>query len=207
MCDAKQGLDSNMRFQIKDHYFKKAKKDNYLARSAYKLEEIDKKFSILKPGQHVLDLGYYPGSWIQYTARKIGTSGQILGVDLKGVNPKLGSLKNVELIGSPIEEIPPEVISNKGPFDIVLSDMAPNTCGIKMVDQARSMNLTEMVFSTLRDVLSNGGSVVIKVFDCHECRDFFKEIKDDFDKITFFRPKSTRDTSKEVFVICSGFKL
>jgi 23S rRNA (uridine2552-2'-O)-methyltransferase len=78
-----------MTFKVKDHFYKKAKEENYLARSIYKLEEIDDKYKVIKVGDNVLDLGYYPGSWIQYTAKKIGPNGKVIGIDIKPVNNKL----------------------------------------------------------------------------------------------------------------------
>ena len=94
-----------MKFKVKDHYFKKAKKENFLARSVYKLEEIDAKHRVLKKGDKVLDLGYYPGSWIQYSAQKVGESGKIVGVDIQEINPKLNLLNNVKLFQKSIFDI------------------------------------------------------------------------------------------------------
>ena len=133
-----------MSFKVKDHYFKKAKKNNYVARSVFKLEEIDKKFRILKKNMHILDLGYHPGSWIQYTSPIIGSNGHIYGIDLKPPNEKLNqSFKNITLLQMDISHIEP--FWNK-PLDAILSDMAPDTSGIKSVDQQNSLNLIEQVF-------------------------------------------------------------
>jgi 23S rRNA (uridine2552-2'-O)-methyltransferase len=196
-----------MVFKVKDYYFNKAKKENFLARSVYKLEEIDKKYRVLKKGNLVLDLGYSPGSWIQYTSAIIGKEGSVVGVDLKEINTQLQSLQNVKLFKKDIFDI--NDLSNLGvdrPFDVVLSDMAPDTIGIKTVDQIRSLDLVEKVFKLLPIFLKKGGNFVIKVFDSHEAQVFLKDNKNLFKELKYFKPKSTRSISKEFFVIGKGFQ-
>ena len=196
-----------MGFKVKDHYFEKAKKENYLARSIYKLEEIDKKFKVLNAGDHVLDLGYFPGSWIQYTAKKVGEKGKVVGIDIQAVNPKLEKLNNVTVFEKDINDV--QDLNELGvdrQFDVVVSDMAPSTTGIKSVDQIRSLNLVEMVFYHLPKTLKNNGNVVIKVFDGHEAQMFLKDQKKNFQKFQYLKPKSTRSVSKEFFVIGLGYK-
>jgi 23S rRNA (uridine2552-2'-O)-methyltransferase len=193
-----------MGFKVKDHYFNKAKKEQYLARSVYKLEEIDKKFKVLKKKDLVLDLGYYPGSWVQY-AHKIAKS--VIGVDIKEVNKKILNLNNVTLFQKDAFEI--EDISELGVdsmFDVILSDMAPDTTGIKSVDQDRSLALVEKVFGVLPTFLKKGGNLVIKVFDGNDAQIFLKSNKKLFETFNYFRPKSTRSVSKEFFVIGKGYK-
>jgi 23S rRNA (uridine2552-2'-O)-methyltransferase len=194
-------------FKVKDYYFQKAKKENFLARSIYKLEEIDKKFKILKPGDKVLDLGYHPGSWVQYCAEVVGPSGLVVGIDIKEVNKKLLSLKNVRVLQKDIFDVQaPEDLGIEEKVDTVLSDMAPNTTGIKSVDQDRSLNLVEAVFEFLPKVLQPGGNFVIKVFDSSQAQSFLKAQKTKFDRYEFLKPKSTRSVSKEFFVIGKGYK-
>lgn len=196
-----------MTFKIKDHYFKKAKKEKFLARSIYKLEEIDQKFKVIKQGDHVLDLGYYPGSWMQYISNKVGDHGQALGIDIKEVNKTLLSIKNVRLLKKDIFSIESlSEIEVSAPFQVVCSDMAPNTTGIRSVDQDRSLNLVEKVFSMLPIFLKKDGNLVIKVFDSHSAQVFLKEQKPLFKNLQYLKPKSTRSVSKEFFVIGIGFK-
>lgn len=196
-----------MGFKVKDHYFNKAKKENYFARSIYKLEEIDKKYSILKEGDQVLDLGYYPGSWIQYTSKKVGELGSVTGIDIKPVNKKIEALPNVKVFEKDINDV--KDLSELGatkPYDALVSDMAPNTTGIKSVDQARSLQLVEMVFYHLPAFLKDGGNFVIKVFDSNDAQVYLKQQKHLFENYHFLKPKSTRSVSKEFFVIGKGFK-
>ncbi|MBT4790108.1 MAG: RlmE family RNA methyltransferase [Halobacteriovoraceae bacterium] len=196
-----------MGFKVKDHYYNKAKKDNYFARSVYKLEEIDLKYKILAKGDCVLDLGYHPGSWTQYASKLVGDEGQVIGIDIREVNIKLTGIANVTVYQKDINDVKSLSefkVSDK--FDAIISDMAPNTTGIKSVDQTRSLQLVEMVFYHLPNFLKDGGNFVIKVFDSHEAQKFLKEQKSLFENFHFLKPKSTRSVSKEFFVIGCGYK-
>lgn len=195
-----------MKFKVKDHYFNKAKKENFLARSIYKLEEIDQKYSIIKAGDKVVDLGYHPGSWIQYTSQAISESGQVIGIDIRPLNKKLAHLKNVKLLEMSIFDVSqPSDIGADGFFDVVLSDMAPNTTGIRSVDQDRSLALVEKIFEILPIFLKENGNLVIKVFDSQSAQDYLKSQKHLFEKLNFLKPKSTRSVSKEFFVIGKNY--
>lgn len=196
-----------MTFKVKDHFFHKAKKENFLARSVYKLEEIDERFKILKKDDQVIDLGYHPGSWIQYTSQKVGVNGTVIGADVRDINTKLSNLKNVRVYQKDVLTIESmEELGVSSQFDVVLSDMAPNTTGIPSVDQARSLNLVEMVFFLLPKFLKPGGHVVVKVFESNEAQLFLKEQKKNFSEFHYLRPKSTRSVSKEYFVIGKNFR-
>tara|TARA_Y100001936_G_scaffold250709_1_gene304232 strand:- start:3947 stop:4540 length:594 start_codon:yes stop_codon:yes gene_type:complete len=196
-----------MSFKVKDHYFNKAKKENFVARSIYKLEEIDNKYKVIAKGDHVFDLGYYPGSWIQYTSRKVGNDGRVIGIDIKEVNDKINKIPNVEVFHKDINDLQTlEELGTDRAFDVVVSDMAPNTTGIKSVDQARSLNLVEMVFFHLPKLLREGGNFVIKVFDSNDAQTFLKQQRSMFKEFSYLKPKSTRSVSKEFFVIGKGFK-
>lgn len=196
-----------MTFKVKDHYFNKAKKENFLARSIYKLEEIDQRYKVIKKGESVLDLGYHPGSWIQYTSQKVGEAGKIIGIDIKEINTRLTHLPNVSLFQKDIFDV--HNLSDLGvekAFNTVLSDMAPNTTGIKSLDQDRSLNLIEAIFTLLPKFLSYNGNTVMKVFDSHSAQVFLKEQKKLFSEFHYLKPKSTRSVSKEFFVIGKGYK-
>ncbi len=196
-----------MGFKVKDHFYKKAKEDNFLARSVYKLEEIDSRYHVIHKDDLVLDLGYFPGSWIQYTAKKVGENGQVIGIDIKPVDNRLTNLNNVNVYQKDINDIKElsEVGLNRQ-VDVLLSDMAPNTTGMQSVDQLRSLNLVEMVFFHAPKFLRHGGNLVIKVFESQQAQDYLKEQKSRFLEYNFLRPKSTRSVSKEYFVIAKGFK-
>ena len=196
-----------MTFKVKDYYFHKAKKENFLARSIYKLEEVDQKYKILKKDDLVIDLGYHPGSWIQYTSKKIGDKGLVIGCDIRDINKALLPIKNVRVFQKDVLTIESmEELGVSEQFDVVLSDMAPNTTGIKTVDQDRSLMLVEMVFSLLPKFLKPNGNMVVKVFDSHQAQMFLKDQKKMFNEFHYLKPKSTRSVSKEFFVIGKGFR-
>ena len=196
-----------MTFKVKDHFFHKAKKENFLARSVYKLEEIDERFKVLKKNDNVIDLGYHPGSWIQYTSKKIEPNGVVIGADVRDINKTLLNIKNVRLFQKDVLTIESmEELGVSDQFNVVLSDMAPNTTGIQSVDQVRSLNLVEMVFFLLPKFLKPGGNVVVKVFESNEAQLFLKEQKKHFTEFHYLRPKSTRSVSKEYFVIGKNFR-
>lgn len=191
-----------MTYNPRDHYFKKAKQNNFVARSIFKLEEIDQKFKILKPKQTVLDLGASPGSWSQYCSKKIGNEGRILGVDLKQVTVKL---PNAVFIQADLRDLSLESIFKEHgfqpPFDLVISDMAPNTTGIRMTDQARSFELCELAFQISQKFLKKDGHFVCKLFHSDDFSKLRDMIKADFKQFHAVKPDSTRKISKEIFLV------
>ena len=155
----------------------------------------------------VVDFRYHPGSWIQYTSKIIGDDGLVVGIDVRDVNKKLSGIKNVRVYQMDIFNVHDlKQLGVDGPFDVVLSDMAPNTTGIKSLDQDRSLNLVESVFGLLPKFLRPGGHFVIKVFDSQFARNYLKNQKSLFNEFHFLKPKSTRSVSKEFFVIGKNFK-
>jgi 23S rRNA (uridine2552-2'-O)-methyltransferase len=191
-----------MTYNPRDHYFKKAKQENFAARSVFKLEEIDKKFRLFKPGQKVLDLGASPGSWSQYSSKMVGETGHVLGVDLSPVTVKL---KNAVFIQADLRDLNlEEIFKEHGfepPFDLVLSDMAPKTTGIRMTDQARSMELCELALDVARRFLKKDGHFVCKLFHSDDFAKLRNEIKNSFQKFEAVKPDSTRKISKEIFLV------
>lgn len=191
-----------MSYNPKDHYFKKAKANNFAARSVFKLEEIDHKLKIFKPGQLILDLGASPGSWSQYASQKVGSNGRVLGVDLSPVTVKLA---NATFIQADLRDLNLEsVFAEHGfppPFDIVMSDMAPKTTGIRMTDQARSMELCELALDVARKFGRPGGHFVCKLFHSDDFQKLREEIKKSYDKFEAIKPDSTRKISKEIFLV------
>lgn len=191
-----------MTYNPKDHYYRKAKEQNFAARSVFKLEEIDQKFKILKNVNTVFDLGASPGSWSQYCSQKMGPQGRVLGVDLSPVNV---SLKNAVFIQADLRDLNLEnVFVEHGftpPFDLVISDMAPKTTGIRMTDQARSVELVELAITTADKYLRPGGNFVAKLFHSEDFTKLRDEIKKKYEKFEAMKPDSTRKISKEIFLI------
>lgn len=191
-----------MTYNPRDHYFRKAKQENFAARSVFKLEEIDKKYKLFKPGQTVLDLGASPGSWSQYASQKVGEKGRVLGVDLSPVTVKM---QNAVFIQADLRDLNlEEIFKEHGfepPFDLVLSDMAPKTTGIRMTDQARSMELCELALDVARRFLKKDGHFVCKLFHSDDFTKLRDEIKKSFQKFEAVKPDSTRKISKEIFLV------
>lgn len=191
-----------MAYNPRDSYFKKAKEQGFAARSIFKLEEIDQKFRILRSGQTVLDLGAAPGSWSQFVSKKVGPSGRVLGVDLSPVTVKL---PNAVFIQADLRDLQlADVFAEHGfvpPFDLVISDMAPKTTGIRITDQARSLELCELALDVARRFLKKDGHFVCKLFHSDEFTQLRDAIKADFRKFEAVRPDSTRKISKEIFLV------
>lgn len=196
------GNTSRMSYNPKDHYFKKAKEQNFAARSVFKLEEIDQKFKIIHPHQKILDLGAAPGSWSQYCSKKIGPTGRILGIDLSTIEI---NLKNAVFVQADLRDLELEnIIKENGfepPFDVVISDMAPRTTGIRFTDQARSFELCELALDVAKKFLKKDGHFVCKLFHSDEFATLRKLIETNFQRFEAVKPNSTRKISKEIFLV------
>jgi 23S rRNA (uridine2552-2'-O)-methyltransferase len=183
-----------------DHYTRQAQKDNFAARSVYKLQEIQKKYRILKRGTRVLDLGCAPGSWLQFAAQTAGPDGRLVGIDLAPVTIVLPG--HVTVITGDVADLEGHLTQlGQTRFDTVLSDMAPATTGNRHVDEARSMGLCEAALDIAEKTLVPGGGFVCKIFQGRDFKAFTDAVKSRFDRQAAFRPQSTRKASREVYVI------
>jgi len=195
--------------KVQDHYFKKAKKENYPARSVYKLEEAQNKFRFIKKGDTVLDLGCFPGSWSIYAARIVGPEGLVVGVDLQAAK-KISIAKAAEIVwfcGDIMsKDIAVEIQETRKSFSIVLSDMAPRTSGNKWVDQQQSLNLARRALELAACLLEKGGRFYVKVFEGEDFKEFVDSVRRDFKTVKIVKPKSSRSESREVFVLGMGYK-
>jgi 23S rRNA (uridine2552-2'-O)-methyltransferase len=188
-----------------DHYTRQAKKENFAARSVYKLQEIQKKHHILKKGARILDLGCAPGSWLQFASKSIGPDGRLVGIDLKPVTVSLPD--NATVITDDVAELESHLARlGIDRFDVVLSDMAPATTGNRHVDEARSVGLCEAALAIADKVLATGGNFVCKIFQGGDYKAFTDSVRQRFSRQTATRPQSTRKASREVFVIGLGKK-
>jgi len=184
---------------VKDHYFKKAKQERYLARSVYKLKEIDDRYGLVKKGMKVLDIGCAPGSWSQYLLERIGP-GTVFGIDIVDT-PKISD-DRFTYIKKDINSIDGDDLkSNVGDVDLVVSDACPNTSGNKFMDAQKSMEIVRKVFCISDTVLKHGGSVVAKVLMGEDVGEFVREVKQEFDSVRLAKPKSSRKESRETFIV------
>ena len=193
--------------KLHDHYFKRAKQENYPARSVYKLQEMDASFKLFRPGQKVLDLGATPGSWTLYAAGKVGPAGRVLAVDVN--DSPTAFPENVTFLVADALEPGPELsalLESMRPFDLVVSDMAPRTTGQRVTDQARSMELVEQALALARTCLIQGGHFVAKVFMGPDVKPFTDSLRGVFDKVKTAKPKSSRSESFEQFIVGLGYK-
>lgn len=195
-------------FNPKDRYFHKAKEEGYRARSAFKLEEIQERFKVLKKGYKVLDLGAAPGSFLQYTSKIIGDKGFALGLDLQEIVDLHETNIQTAVCDISDSEQVRDIIKERGvpKWDVIVSDIAPATTGIKDVDQARSIELSYHALDIANIYLKQGGNIVLKVFQGEDFADFMKEVKSMFKKVSCYKPKATRDRSKETYVVGLDFK-
>ena len=189
--------------RVQDHYFHQARREGFAARSAYKLEQIDRRRKILRRGMRVLDLGCAPGSWLQYAAGRVGSAGRLVGVDLQAITTALpGSVRLIQ--GDAFALTPAELMGDGGPFDVILSDLAPKTTGVPSADAARSADLVRRALEFSRTVLTTGGALLAKVYQGGEFPSLRQEFLSAFDKVTVEKPQASRAESVELFLLGMG---
>ena len=187
--------------KIQDHYFKEARKQGYAARSAFKLEEMDRKFRLLRKSQRVLDLGCAPGSWLQYAAKRVLPEGSLTGVDLKPA--KINLPDQVRTFQKDIYMLD-ETIFESSQFDLVLSDMAPDTTGIPSIDSQRSYDLNAQALLLAKRHLKSGGTLVLKAFQGEPLNQLKSDFRLCFNSFKLFKPKSSRSESVEIYLLGFG---
>jgi 23S rRNA (uridine2552-2'-O)-methyltransferase len=193
-------------YRRKDSYYTRAKTAGYRSRAAYKLIELDKRFGLLHRGDRVVDLGAWPGGWLQVAAQRVGSNGVVVGIDLK-----------------PIDALPPPVVCLRadlrvpetitairarcgGEADLVLSDMAPHLSGVRATDEARAHELAERAITVARELLRRGGRLVLKLFQDSDTESVLAQLRGQFERVSCTRPDATRNGSAEVYAVASGFR-
>ncbi len=188
----------------RDRFHQKAKKQGFLARAVFKLEELDQQFKLFKPGQRVLDLGCAPGSWLQYARGKVGDKGVLVGLDR---GPLRGDVAGARIVVGDVMKIEhAELLGELPAFDVVLSDMAPDTSGIRHLDQARSEALFERALEIAMLVLAPGGNFVGKLFQGPDFKKLTEAVRASFETAKTAKPASSRQISIEQYVIGKGFR-
>ncbi|KAF0193301.1 MAG: 23S rRNA (uridine2552-2'-O)-methyltransferase [Gammaproteobacteria bacterium] len=188
-----------------DVYVLRARQEGYRSRAAYKLLEINEKHRLLRPGMAIVDLGAAPGGWSQIAARHVGPGGRVIATDILPME----ALQNVEFVlGDFTEETVYEslvAMLGERRAGLVISDMAPNSSGMKTVDQPRALYLAELALDMARRVLSPGGDFLVKVFQGAGSEQFIKEIRGAFGKVVIVKPKASRPKSREVYVLARNY--
>ena len=195
-----------MQRHLNDEYVKRARREGYRSRAAYKLLEIQERDRIIRPGQVVVDLGAAPGGWSQIAARLAGSRGEVFAMDilemdpLPGVTFLQGDFREEAVLKRLLELLQGREV------DLVISDMAPNVSGVNAVDQPRSMYLCELALDFARQVLKPGGSFVTKVFQGEGFDDYIRDIRGSFQRLVTRKPKASRPKSREVYLVATGHK-
>jgi len=196
-----------MKEHFDDEYVRKAQQKGYRSRAVFKLEEIQQKDRIIKPGMVVVDLGAAPGGWCQYASKILAGNGRIIGLDILPIE----SMEGVELIEGDFREQVVmdgllEVLQGQA-VDLVISDMAPNISGQSAVDQPRAIYLCELALDFARQVLKPNGDLLIKAFQGEGYTELEKSLRQYFSKIIVRKPKASRARSREVYILARGFNL
>jgi 23S rRNA (uridine2552-2'-O)-methyltransferase len=195
-----------MHEHVNDPYVREAQRRGYRSRAAFKLQELDERDRLLRPGIAVVDLGAAPGSWLQVLRERLGPRGRIVAIDLLPMTPVAG----VEVIqGDFASDEGVAAIEQKlaaAPVDLVLSDMSPNLSGIDAADQARSVHLAELALDFACTHLQPGGDMVVKVFQGAGLAEFQREVERHFTKVYLRKPKASRDRSREHYVVAKGHR-
>ena len=194
-----KGRNDKNPYKRPDHFTVDAKKAGYPARSVFKLEEIDRRIHLLKGGMHVLDLGAAPGSWMLYAAQKIGRNGKLLAVDLTAIEVPIPP--NATFLQGDALSLENDALAMYAPYDVVLSDMAPNTTGDRGTDQARSFRLVDCAIDVADELGAPGSSFVAKIFMGGEFEVARKRLRDMYEDVRTLRPESVRASSFEVFLV------
>jgi 23S rRNA (uridine2552-2'-O)-methyltransferase len=195
-----------LREHFNDPFVKMAQKDGYRSRASYKLLEIQEKDRILRPGNTVIDLGAAPGGWSQVTSRVLGDKGRLIASDIL----EMDSIEDVTFIQGDFTDdaVLAQILAAVGnhPVDLVISDMAPNMSGVRMADQARAMYLCELALDLAGQVLRPGGDFLIKIFQGEGFDQYHKQVRQMFDKVQMRKPLSSRDRSREQYLLARGFR-
>lgn len=189
-----------------DEFVKLSQKEGYRSRAVYKLKEIDERDHLIQPGMTVIDLGAAPGGWSQYVARKLNGKCRIIALDILPMEP----MEHVEFIqGDFLEEEVfnhlLDVLGDSKP-ELVISDMAPNMSGMHAVDIPRAMYMAELALDLSVQVLNPGGGLLVKLFQGEGFDEYIKLMKQHFSKLVMRKPKASRDRSREIYALATGFK-
>jgi 23S rRNA (uridine2552-2'-O)-methyltransferase len=196
-----------LREHFDDEYVKKAQREGYRSRAVYKLEEIQQKDRLIKPGMTVVDLGAAPGSWSQYASALVGRKGKVVATDILPMEPIAGvSFVQGDFREDAVMEQLLQVLEGRS-VDLVMSDMAPNISGVGAVDQPKAMYLAELAVEFAQRVVRPGGELLVKIFQGEGFDALLKELRSRYEKVVIRKPQSSRARSREVYALARGLKL
>lgn len=194
-------------YRRKDHLYRKAKEEGYRSRAAYKLLELNEKYRLFSRGDIVLDLGSWPGGWLQAAAEIVGQEGLVVGIDLVEIDPlPFSQVKFVSGDACEDSVIKKALEFGSGQFDVIMSDMSPKLTGIREADDMAVVGCAELALSVVERALKQGGAFAIKLFKGNDVEVFYRSLRLMFDKVIRTELKSSRDTSNEFYCVGLGFK-
>jgi len=207
MSRRSRSSDRWLREHFTDRFVQRAQSEGWRSRAVFKLEEIDRREKLLKPGAVCLDLGAAPGAWSQYAARQVGRTGQVIATDilpmpeLVGVQFVQGDFREQEVFERVLSLLPERRV------DVVLSDMAPNLSGVDVIDQPRSLHLAELALDMAQRVLKPGGDALIKVFQGAGFQELVQGAREGFGRVKLVKPQASRSRSPEIYLLAMQFRL
>jgi 23S rRNA (uridine2552-2'-O)-methyltransferase len=207
MARRSKSSDRWLKEHFADPFVQRAQSEGWRSRAVFKLEEIDRRERLIKPGAIVLDLGAAPGAWSQYARRKVGSGGRVVASDilpmtqLPGVEFVPGDFREPAVLEQILQLLPAAQV------DVVLSDMAPNLSGVDAIDQPRAMYLAELALQMAQDVLKGGGHALIKVFQGAGFEEFVRAARARFGKVKLIKPEASRSRSPEMYLLAMQFRL
>ena len=196
-----------LREHFEDEYVKRAQREGYRSRAVYKLEEIQQKDRVIKPGMTVVDLGAAPGSWSQFASSLVGREGKVVATDILPLDPLPGvSFVQGDFREDEVLEQLLQILEGRS-VDLVMSDMAPNISGMDAVDQPRAMYLAELAVEFAQRVLRPGGALLIKIFQGEGFDALLKDLRSQYEKVVIRKPRSSRARSREVYALARERKI
>ncbi len=191
----------------RDYYYKKAKRERYRSRAAYKLLQAVERYNFIKPGDVIVDLGAAPGGWLQAARKVVGEDGFILGVDLREIEPF--EEENIHTIVGDVRE--PDIVRRISallprPADVLISDLSPNISGVWELDHARQMELAERSLEIATSILRRGGNFLVKVFQGDMLGGFLKMVREHFFEVRLIKPRASRPESAEIYVLGLNYR-
>lgn len=196
-----------MAYDRKDHFYRQAKSAGYRSRAAYKLIELNKRYRLINRGDHVVDLGAWPGGWVQVAAELVGDTGRVIGVDLTAIDPFTNPVIVCVHGDATSADVQDQIRHHAaGRVDILLSDMAPKLTGIRATDEARAGALAVVAVDIAEQLLHAGGRMILKVFSSPETDALVQRISERFRTVKRTKPDASRAASAELYVIATGYR-
>jgi 23S rRNA (uridine2552-2'-O)-methyltransferase len=195
-------------YERKDHYHRRAKREGFRSRAAYKLSEVQRAHRLLQAGQRVVDIGCWPGGWLQVAAAAVGPKGRVVGIDLAAIEPPLDNENVIALVADITQAgVGEEILAALGgPADVLLSDAAPKLSGVRAVDRAREEALLASVEARVPELLRPGGALLVKLLEGPEAQVIERRLRAGFERAKTVKVAASRSGSSERYLLARGFR-